>query len=319
MGIFGGGYDKPGKGVDKNAPKKKGFFLFWEIIARKFTKFLQANIMYALTSIIWLAVLYFFMKGVLIGYEDKIQQVLIASGGTDTQEAAGMLILTFTLMFVVGEFMLWGFAPVSAAFAYILRCFTRSEHVWIMSDGFAKFKENIKQSLVVLLTDVLVMLFGFNALMFYYSAYVNMGGTVWLILCYVTFLLILIYTMIHPYLYQIMITFKCSVGQLYKNSVLLALGKLPMNFLLLIVQALVIFLAFLSMNPMFALILTVLIGPCFMCYPSQFYAARVIEKTILNDMEKKTPAVKITYLDENETVENSDTENMTETSEDGEI
>ena len=29
MGIFGGGYDKPGKGVDKNEPKKKGFFLFF--------------------------------------------------------------------------------------------------------------------------------------------------------------------------------------------------------------------------------------------------------------------------------------------------
>ena len=28
MGIFGGSYDKPGKGVDKNEPKKKGFFLF---------------------------------------------------------------------------------------------------------------------------------------------------------------------------------------------------------------------------------------------------------------------------------------------------
>ena len=31
MGIFGGGYDKPGKGVDKNEPKKKGFFLFFDI------------------------------------------------------------------------------------------------------------------------------------------------------------------------------------------------------------------------------------------------------------------------------------------------
>ena len=32
MGIFGGGYDKPGKGVDKNEPKKKGFFLFFDIL-----------------------------------------------------------------------------------------------------------------------------------------------------------------------------------------------------------------------------------------------------------------------------------------------
>lgn len=34
-----GGYDKPGKGVDKNEPKKKGFFLFFDIVIRKFTNF----------------------------------------------------------------------------------------------------------------------------------------------------------------------------------------------------------------------------------------------------------------------------------------
>ena len=60
MGIFGGGYDKPGKGVDKNEPKKKGFFLFFDIVIRKFTKFLGANCLYAITSIIWIAILYIF-------------------------------------------------------------------------------------------------------------------------------------------------------------------------------------------------------------------------------------------------------------------
>lgn len=306
MGLFGGGYSKPGKGVDKNAPKKKGFFLFWEIIARKFTKFLQANFMYALTSIGWLALLYFFMNGFLMGYEDKIQQTLVLAGGADTQEASGMLILAFNLTFVMGVFMLWGFAPISAPFAYIMRCFTRSEHVWIMSDGFSKFKENIKQSLIVLLVDVLVMIFGLNALLFYYSAYINMGGMVWMILCYVTFLMILIYTMLHPYLYQLMVTFKCTTGQLYKNAVLLTLGKLPLNFLLTAVEALLVFLVFICTNPMFALIFTIFLGPCVMCYPNQFYAARVIEKSILNDMEKKTKPVKITYLDEDDSGETAE-------------
>ena len=37
MGIFGGGYDKPGKGADKNEPQKKGFFLFFDIVIGKFT------------------------------------------------------------------------------------------------------------------------------------------------------------------------------------------------------------------------------------------------------------------------------------------
>lgn len=303
MGLFGGRYNKPGKGVDKNAPKKKGFFLFWEIIARKFTKFLQANFMYALTSIGWLAVLYFFMNGFLMGYEGKLAQVLSASGGADTQEAAGMLILSLNLLFVMGIFMLWGFAPISAPFAYIMRCFTRGEHVWIMSDGFSKFKENIKQSLIVLLVDVIVLIFGLNALLFYYSAFVNMGGIAWMILCYITFLLLLIYTMIHPYLYQLMVTFKCTTGQLYKNAVLLTLGRLPMNFLLTVTEALFVFIVFICTNPMFALIFTVFLGPCIMCYPNQFYAARIIEKSILSDMEKKTNPVKITYLDEDENTE----------------
>ena len=45
MGIFG--YNmKPGKGVDKNEPKKKGFFLFFDVLIHKFTKFLGANCLY---------------------------------------------------------------------------------------------------------------------------------------------------------------------------------------------------------------------------------------------------------------------------------
>ena len=50
MGLFGGNYMKEGPGVDKNAPKKKGFFLFWDIIIRKFTKMLGVNILHFVMS-----------------------------------------------------------------------------------------------------------------------------------------------------------------------------------------------------------------------------------------------------------------------------
>lgn len=40
------GYNKPGPGVEKNQPKKKRFFLFFELYFRKFTKLVQLNLLY---------------------------------------------------------------------------------------------------------------------------------------------------------------------------------------------------------------------------------------------------------------------------------
>ena len=44
FGLFD--YNKPGPGVSKNAPKKKGFIVFFEIFFRKFWKLITANLLY---------------------------------------------------------------------------------------------------------------------------------------------------------------------------------------------------------------------------------------------------------------------------------
>ncbi|MBQ8904562.1 MAG: YesL family protein [Oscillospiraceae bacterium] len=41
-------YGKAGKGVQKGGPKKKPFFLFWEIFGNKFWKFFQINLIFTL-------------------------------------------------------------------------------------------------------------------------------------------------------------------------------------------------------------------------------------------------------------------------------
>ena len=52
-GFFGSMFDptRVGPGVSKNAPKKKRFFLFFEIYLRKFTKMLALNLIYILCCI----------------------------------------------------------------------------------------------------------------------------------------------------------------------------------------------------------------------------------------------------------------------------
>lgn len=47
MGLFGG-YQNAGPGIDPNAPKKKPFFRFWEVMWRNFGKLITLNLIYTL-------------------------------------------------------------------------------------------------------------------------------------------------------------------------------------------------------------------------------------------------------------------------------
>ena len=49
FGLFD--YNKPGPGVDKNGPQKKGIVIFFELYFRKFWKLILANLLYVLVSL----------------------------------------------------------------------------------------------------------------------------------------------------------------------------------------------------------------------------------------------------------------------------
>lgn len=303
MGIFGGGYDKPGKGVDKNEPKKKGFFLFFDILIRKFTKFLGLNCLYTMVSIIWILALYLF-GGLIISGTDIVNTISTAilstsaGAGLNLETVQGSVMITLQLAFAFGIFTLWGSGPASAAYSYITRCMTRGEHTWIVSDGLDKFKENFKQGMLVLLIDAILLVLGTNAAYFYHTLYVGTGSVIWLTLSYVTILVLIIYTMMHPYLYQIMVTFECRIGTLYKNALLITIAKLPGNFFTTLLSFSVIVLLFSLLNPLAAALVLVVVGLCITRYPTEFYAARVIERSILKDLKEKQP--KIEYIEEDE-------------------
>lgn len=301
MGIFGGGYMKEGKGVDKNEPKKKGFFLFIDVLVHKISKIIGTNCLYTMTSIIWIVLLYLFF-GLLIGNTGIVasmaEKISAVEAGISAEEMQGSIILLLQLVCVVGVFSIWGSGPASAAYAYIHRCFTRGEHAWVVSDGFDKLKENFKQGMLVVLFDAIVLVFALNAGHFYYVLYLGTSSLIWLMLSYLVVLVLLIYTMMHPYIYQIMVTFECGIWSIYKNAFIITLAKLPLNLLLLIISGAVIYAMFTFVNPLAAALILVIAGLCFTSFPAHFYAARVIERSILNDMKEKQP--KIEYIGEDE-------------------
>lgn len=301
MGIFGGGYLKEGKGIDKNAPKKKGFFLFIDILIHKISKLIGANCLYAVTSIIWIAFLYLF-GGIVIGSTGIVgsiaESISAVESGISAEEMQGSIMLLLQLVFAVGIFTLWGSGPSSAAYAYINRCFTRGEHAWVLSDGADKFKQNFKQGMLVVLFDAIILIFAVNAVHFYYTLYLNTSSTLWLALSYIIVLISVVYTMMHPYIYQLMVTFDSSIWAIYKNALIITIAKLPMNVLLLVIGAVVIYGLFTILNPLAATLVMLIAGLCITRYPAEFYAARVIERSILRDMKEKQPEIE--YIGEDE-------------------
>lgn len=301
MGIFGGGYTKEGKGVDKNEPKKKGFFLFVDILIHKISKLVGANCLYTMTSIIWIVILYF-IGGLMISSTGIVgtvaERISAVEADINIEEMQGSIMLLLQLVFAVGIFTLWGSGPASSAYAYINRCFTRGEHAWVVSDGVDKFKENFKQGMLVVLFDFIILVFAINAIHFYYVLYLGTSNTLWLVLAYLMVMVMMIYTMMHPYIYQIMVTFECGIWSIYKNALIITLAKLPLNLLLLAISGVIIYALFTFLNPLAASLIMVIVGLCVARYPAEFYAARVIEKSILRDMKEKQP--KMEYIEEEE-------------------
>ncbi len=288
MSLYDRLYGRPGKGVDENEPEKKGFFLYFDILIHKISKFLLINVLYTLLSLVWI-VLLAFLGGLIMNAThliDNITGVLMSlEPGADAEALkAGTAVLLRTL-FGVGIFVLWGSGPVSAAYAYLIRCFVHRLPVFVISDGVDKVKENLKQGIFVLLVDLIFLVVVFNAMGFYYNCYLNSNSVLWLVMTYVMIIAMIIYTMMHPYIYQIMITFKLGLGSIYKNALFLTLAKLPGNFLMLILNIAVLIVPFLVLTPLVAALVTVIFGLCVSRYPSEFYATRVIDRLMLENKE----------------------------------
>lgn len=187
--------------------------------------------------------------------------------------------IAFSVLIVI----LWGSGPASASWAYIMRCFTRESHAWLWADFKNKLKENFGQSIIVLAVDIVFMFMSSISIRYYASMYSGTKSIVYIILCLFMVVLFLIYTLMHAYIYQFMITFKGNIVQIYRNALVFAIGFLPMNLLLNIIPALVTAIVFMYLNPYFSVILALLIWISLCRYPIDFYASRVIFRKLLSE------------------------------------
>ena len=221
MGLFFN-YSKPGPGVPKDAPKKNAFFRFFGIFFRKFWHYVKSNLLYLLCSIPFAIIVYILVMFIISNF----------SGGLFNDVSDKTTALMYLLLGVVGfnfYISVFGMGPVTAGETYVMRNFSQEEHAWVWSDFKDNLKSNFKQAIVVFVIDIAVLFCSTVALVFYGS---QTGAISWLKIVVVWILLI--YSMMHLYIYPMMVTFDLKLKYIFKNSFLFAIGNILKNILALI-------------------------------------------------------------------------------------
>lgn len=216
MGLFFRSYDKPGPGIDPDAPQKRSFFRFFDIFFRKFWHFSKTSMLYSITLIPTFIIIAFLMMIVTLKMAEGVATEITS------QESAWIILPALFLANLYTA--LWGMGPATAGVTYIMRNFSREEHAWLWSDFKDSVKGNFKQAIVVFLIDLVMAVLFYVAIVVYSSMTGFMSALVGIV-----YLMIAIYTMMHFYIYPMMVTFDLKLKDLYRNALLFAISKLPSN------------------------------------------------------------------------------------------
>lgn len=265
MGLFFN-YDKPGPGIEKDAPKKKGIFLYLELFFRKFWLLIKANMLYFAVSLPVMAI-----------YNFIIINAVSAVLPSDAQDMSWQLSLVFTAILSI----LWGTGPVTGGYVYLLRNFAREEHAWLISDFFEKSKETFKLGMVLLVADIIVLILGINAVSVY-MAFIRQGMGFAKYALGLMIVMYMFYTFMHFYVYEFGVTFENKTVKTIKNALITGIATLPVNLFLTVFAAALTFLAFERLTGFAIIILMFFVWISFMRFPIDFYVARMIKRRFID-------------------------------------
>ena len=258
FGMFN--YAKEGPGVAKNAPKKRTFFAFMEIYGRKFWKLAIAGLLWAITAL-----------------------PIVTRGWAD------------------------------AGLTFITRNFSREKHAFIKEDFIDSIKKNRKNALIIgIINNTVTGIFIFNlifTLRHVFPGVMLLFGwtpeqvkalgelaTLGMILMALSLIGYVTFTWMKYYIPFLMITFKLSIKQVYKNAFLFAAANMKVNLLisaiLIAIYVLMLFILLTFPYVMVALLLIIFsltILPAFRSFLIQYSIFPAIKRLIIDPYYAANP------------------------------
>lgn len=222
MGIFDRFYyGKAGKAdyTEMDMPKTR-VALFFQVFKERFFDLIKVNF---LQLIFWIPFLLWTMLNI-----SAIQTIDVSV--YEGQANAGVEILSTMSGYVVMWFaglipciLITG--PSSAGSAYLMRNWARDQHAFLFSDFKDAFKSNWKQALGVSAMTCILPIVVYTAMM-YYSQMANSNALMFVPMV-VVLSVTLMWVLMLPLLYAMMIGYELSFKTLLKNAFLMAAASLP--------------------------------------------------------------------------------------------
>jgi uncharacterized membrane protein YesL len=253
-------YNKPGPGVDKDAPQKPRFFVFFEVVKRKFWHLMKVNFLFVIFNILALVVANYIST--------LLFQRIKLDGGM------GDLIIRIFFGAIITLIPVVTIGPVQAGFTYVLRNYSREEHSFIWGDFKENIVKNFKQGMIITVIDIIAMVI-FSISINVYSSMPGILSTFG-----ATFIIIsvVIFFIMHLYMYPMLVTVNLSIKNIYKNALIFSIMKFIPNVLMVILNLVIAFFAFYI--PMLGAILYILILPSFVGLMNNFYVDPMIKKYV---------------------------------------
>lgn len=274
MGLFTPNFNKPGPGVYKDAPEKHRIWQFFEIFWNQLSKLSLANIIY-----------FFAMLPLALGLM-LCFKIDFASPSLITLKTPNQIDLIGFILIIISVFVSF---PATLGFTFVLRNIQRREHAWIWHDFIkhirANYVKGVLNGIIVLVTYFLL----FNAFGMYRSQIFNLGIANTFLTSFIVVIGVL-FTWMQYYVNTMIVTFDLSLKDIYKNALLFAIGRLPLNILIsvigIIVFILVLMIPSVILYILWFLILYSLFGiiTVFMVYPT-------IDKYMIKANENKEESI----------------------------
>ena len=235
-------YGKSGKGdyTPEDLPENR-WQLFWDVLRTRFASLFKLNLMY---MVVWIPAMVVITLGLLNVYQLMINlsELMDAAAAADaTAEALQALsdaqaTLSDSLISYIGQTLILLIpcitltGPATAGLCYVTRNWARDEHAFIWADFKENAKANWKQGLLTSFLTGLLYALLFICVVFYSRMTATMGAMMIIpeVICVLAGIL---WSGVLIYIYPQMVTYELRYKDLLRNSLLLALGNLPMTAL----------------------------------------------------------------------------------------
>ena len=200
--------------TEANMPKNR-LSLFFLVLKDHFFDLVKVNL---LQLIFWIPFIFWTYLNI----------AAMQSIDVENTDAAGLLgqLSGYLMMWLIGIIPCVAITgPSSAGAAYIMRNWARDQHSFLWSDFKDAFKSNWKQALAVSVITSVIPLIVYTAISFYSELgknspilYVPMG---------IVLMLLLVFLCMLPLLYPLIVGYKLSLLNVFRNALLMASASLP--------------------------------------------------------------------------------------------